>query len=163
MKNYQLYRLVYLLLPAILFFNACNGQVNSGTNTNTVNELKADKPENTKLIKTQGTGEYDVIRCFLNDKAGNLWLGTTGEGVYRYNGNTFAQFTELDGLSNNNVWCILEDKAGMIWFGTTDGPCYYDGKKIVRVPIHVNFLPDTNSNNYYTTTSTKKNSVEYVD
>jgi ligand-binding sensor domain-containing protein len=156
MKNYQFYRLVYLLLPAILFFNACNGQVNSGTNTNTVNELKADKPEHAKLIKTQGTGEYDIVSCSFHDKAGNHWFGTSGEGVYRYNGKTFAQFTVADGLSNNNVWCILEDKSGMIWFGTTDGPCYYDGTKIVRVPINVNFLPDTNSNNYYTATSTKK-------
>jgi len=62
----------------------------------------------------------------LQDKSGNLWFGTTGEGVYRYDGKSFTNFTEKDGLSSNTVWSVYEDKAGYLWFGTADGVSRYD-------------------------------------
>ncbi|GAB2558355.1 two-component regulator propeller domain-containing protein [Spirosoma aerophilum] len=63
------------------------------------------------------------------DKTGNLWFGTTGEGVYRYDGKLFTQFTKQDGLSSNTVWCLVEDRAGNIWVGTRNIGLYrYDGK-----------------------------------
>jgi ligand-binding sensor domain-containing protein len=48
---------------------------------------------------------------------GNLWFGTTGEGVYKYDGKSFSQFTASNGLNSNKVYCILEDKDGKIWIG----------------------------------------------
>lgn len=89
------------------------------------------------MTKTKGTNEHQNVHCSLQDQDGNLWFGTTGEGVYRYDGNVFTQFTEKDRLSNNSVWSILEDKSGHIWFdggekpGTieSDGGIWcYDGK-----------------------------------
>lgn len=71
------------------------------------------------------------IRSIFQDKKGNYWFGTNGVGVYRYDpsaarrseslragGKTLIQFTEKDGLSNNQVQSIQEDKFGNIWFGT---------------------------------------------
>lgn len=87
-----------------------------------------------KLTQTQDknpyTSPYQNIHCSLQDKKGNLWFGTTGEGVYQYDGEKFTQYTEKDGLSSNIVWSILEDKSGMIWFGTEKGVSCYDSKKI---------------------------------
>ena len=52
-----------------------------------------------------------------------------GQGVYRYDGRLFTNFTSNDGLSSNTVNCMLEDKAGNIWFGSVvAGACRYDGK-----------------------------------
>lgn len=101
-----------------------------------------------KMIKTQGSNEYQNVHCGLQDKAGNLWFGTTGEGVYRYNGKTFTQFTTIDGLSNNKVWSILEDKAGNIWFGTDAGICRYDGRIITSIKItdETSIVPTYTSN-----------------
>ena len=90
-----------------------------------------------KLVKTLGSSESNNVHCGLRDKAGNLWFGTTGEGVYRYDGNLFTQFTMKDGLSSNTVWSVLEDKNGDIWFGTADGATRYDGKLFNSVPIVV--------------------------
>jgi ligand-binding sensor domain-containing protein len=90
---------------------------------------------NQKLTKTQGSTQYDTMRCGLQDKAGNLWFGTTGEGVYRYDKKGFTQFTARDGLSSNTVWSIMEDKKGRIWFGTDSGLSRWDGTSIRHVPI----------------------------
>lgn len=88
-----------------------------------------------KLIKTQGSGEHDNIHAMLQDKKGDLWFATTGEGVYRYNGKGFVQFTQKDGLSSNTVYAMLEDSSGTIWFGTEKGASRFDGNSIASVPF----------------------------
>ncbi len=55
----------------------------------------------------------------IQDKAGNLWFGTDGAGVFKYDGRTFTRFTKKDGLCNNKVVCILEDRKGRLWFSST--------------------------------------------
>jgi ligand-binding sensor domain-containing protein len=81
------------------------------------------------------TGLEQMFRCSLLDKSGNLWFGTTGKGVYRYNAATadFTNFTKREGLSDNSVSAIIEDKAGNIWFGTANGVCRYDGKSFAEI------------------------------
>ena len=71
----------------------------------------------------------DAIGCSKIDKAGNLWFGTDGGGVSRYDGKSFTTFSTAQGLANNNVRSITEDKAGNLWFGTQGGGVSrYDGK-----------------------------------
>lgn len=84
-----------------------------------------------KLIKTQGSNESDNVNSSLEDKAGNLWFGTTGEGLYKYDGESFIQYTLTNGLNSNTVHCILEDAEGKIWIGTAAGVCLYDEKQTV--------------------------------
>ncbi len=55
----------------------------------------------------QGMSSSYVI-CMLGDKTGNLWFGTNGGGVSKYDGKSFTHFTEKQGLSNNTVWSIIE-------------------------------------------------------
>jgi len=98
-------------------------------------QSKVSQYGNAKIIKTQGSTEYVNIHCSLQDKAGNLWFGSTGEGVYRYNGQVFTQFTMNDGLSNNVVWCVAEDRIGNIWIGTDNGVSRYDGKIVSPFPL----------------------------
>ena len=71
----------------------------------------------------------DVINCSVMDKSGNLWFGTYGGGVSRYDGKTFSSYTTAQGLADNTVLSILEDKNGNLWFGTYgSGVSRYDGK-----------------------------------
>jgi two-component system, sensor histidine kinase ChiS len=68
------------------------------------------------------------ITSFLVDRAENLWLGTGGQGVFRYDGEEFTPLTEEDGLGNNIVTSILEDREGNLWFGTYGGVSRFDGE-----------------------------------
>lgn len=60
--------------------------------------------------------------------SGNIWFGTDGGGVSRFDGRSFTSFSISQGLSNNNIWGIAEDKSGNLWFGTAGGGVFkYDG------------------------------------
>lgn len=126
---------IFSLVLLSMLFTSCNGQTKTEKPNKTVVEQLSFTSKKTKLTKTQGTNEYQNVHCIIQDKDGNLWLGTTGEGAYQYNGKDFTQFTEKDGLSNNKVWSILEDNSGNIWFGTDDGVSKYDGKTISKIPL----------------------------
>lgn len=70
------------------------------------------------------------------DRNGNLWFGTDGGGVSRYDGKSFTNFTLGHGLGHNSVYCIHEDKKGNIWFGTNGGGLSkYDGKSFVTFTV----------------------------
>ncbi len=128
---------IFSLLLVPIFFTSCSGQTKTKQPNETVAEHLSFTSKKTKLTKTQGTNEYQNIHCIIQDKAGNFWFGTSGEGVYRYDGKEFTQFTEKDGLSKNSVWSLIEDKSGNIWFGTDDGLSRYDGKTISKIPFTI--------------------------
>ncbi len=93
------------------------------------------KKVNGKLIKCfthfdekQGLS-YKDVRCMLEDKSGNLWFGTDGRGVCRYDGKSFTHFTEKEGIPNKIVWSMFKDNSGTVWFGTYLGGAFkYDGE-----------------------------------
>lgn len=138
-KNFTFIQ-IQLLLLVLVFGNACNGQV-------VTNPPAKSTSNQTKLIKNHFTNQYqalaDNVHCGLQDKAGNLWFGTTGDGVYRFDGKLFTNFTMKDGLDTNQIQCILEDKMGNIWFGSRSGICRFDGKTITKIPII-----ETNNNSF---------------
>ncbi len=61
------------------------------------------------------------IRNILQDKRGNIWFGTSGGGASRYDGKSFTNFTEKEGLLDDNVNEIFEDKDKNLWFCTSIG------------------------------------------
>lgn len=72
---------------------------------------------------------YRKIRTlFEAPQKDEIWLGTYGEGVLRYDGTGFTQFTEEDGLANNTVMGIEQSDDGALWFATYGGVSrYYEG------------------------------------
>jgi ligand-binding sensor domain-containing protein len=125
---------VFTFLTILLLGAACNGQVKK--------DLLKEK-EHPKLIKNLGNGN---VKCALQDKAGNLWFGTSDNGLYKYDGKSFSQFLVNNGLNSNNIYCILEDKDGKIWIGTDAGLCLYDGKTFtkIQIPLPKNLPPNKN-------------------
>lgn len=82
-----------------------------------------------------------AINCLIEDRKGNIWMGTVGGGVSKYDGKRFAHFTTQHGLSHNIVKCILEDSKGNLWFGTSGGGLnVYDGNQFYHFN-HKDALP----------------------
>jgi ligand-binding sensor domain-containing protein len=149
MTKYNILKPIYSLLLVLTFLTSCNGQTKTKTSTDNQSETITNPIGQPKLINTQGSQANDNVHCGLQDKTGDLWFGTTGSGVYRYDGKLFYNYTTKDGLNSNAVWSILEDKSGNIWFGTSDGICRFDGKKIIPFPINDYIRPIPDKNDFY--------------
>jgi|JYMV01.1.fsa_nt_gi ligand-binding sensor domain-containing protein len=67
------------------------------------------------------------VRRIFQDGNGNLWFGTNGDGVIRYNGTTIEQFSINEGFGGVAVRGIVEDTLGNLWFGTDSGLTQFDG------------------------------------
>ena len=74
----------------------------------------------------------DYVRNILEDKDGNLWMGTNGYGVARYDGNKVKYFNESNGLSGSQVTDAMQAKDGRIWLSTYGGLSVYDGKSFTN-------------------------------
>lgn len=132
-------------IALLLFFAfSCNGQ--SKTQPNESGKALKDKHLNkTGAVNIAKDADF---RCGMQDKNGRLWFGTYWKGVYRYDGNSFTNFTEKDGLLNNKVLSILEDNNGNIWLGTDAGLYRHDGSAFTNISVsltNTNYLTPDNA------------------
>lgn len=108
------------------FFSSCSAQVRTTSPAESADQGIISTPRHPKMIRTQGV-QSGNISCELQDRDGNLWFSSGGEGVYRYDGKSFTNFTTKDGLCDNYTSTIIQDKSGNILIGTNAGICKYDG------------------------------------
>lgn len=81
------------------------------------------------------------VWCMMEDSRGNLWFGTIGRGVSRYDGSTFAHYTTKEGLSDNFPRSMLEDSHGNLWFGTWGGGVNrFDGETFTHFTMNEGLL-----------------------
>jgi ligand-binding sensor domain-containing protein/signal transduction histidine kinase len=61
------------------------------------------------------------IRNIYRDRAGDLWIGTDGSGVYRLTRTGVIQYTAPDRLTNNFIRAFLQSRDGAMWVATDEG------------------------------------------
>lgn len=67
------------------------------------------------------TREEDVALCLLEDREGNLWLGTENSGLYRLTPRLVRMVDRSAGLPDAAVRAVCPRAAGGIWVGTDRG------------------------------------------
>jgi ligand-binding sensor domain-containing protein/signal transduction histidine kinase len=73
------------------------------------------------VVKIPGTSANLDVRCFAEDHDGNLWVGTSEDGLYRIKGGKFTHFGREDGLGSDSIWCLYVDEQGALWTGACRG------------------------------------------
>lgn len=73
------------------------------------------------------------VFSLLVARDGGVWAGTWGAGVSRFDGKTWTNYTNVEGLSGNVVFSILQTADGAMWFGTDAGVTRYDGRTWERI------------------------------
>lgn len=76
----------------------------------------------------------NFINATMQDSKRNLWFGTNGGGVSKYDGRYFTNFTKKEGLGNNFITGIVLDKKGNFWFSSFGGGVSkFDGKSFIHL------------------------------
>ena len=57
------------------------------------------------------------IKAIHEDRKGDMWFATSGNGLIRYDGVVPISFKEFNGFPEDKINCIGEDKDGNLWFG----------------------------------------------
>lgn len=74
--------------------------------------------------------------AIAEDRAGNVWIGANGLGVYRFDGRSFQLFKGTDRMDLTYVMgiqSILGDGVGRLWFGFSGGLFRLEGGAVVHV------------------------------
>ncbi len=76
--------------------------------------------EDGELQTVKPPGKPIGITQLLEDRDGNLWVGST-TGLMRHRHGEWMTFTAADGLPEDSVSAIFEDREGSLWVGTSNG------------------------------------------
>jgi signal transduction histidine kinase/ligand-binding sensor domain-containing protein len=76
--------------------------------------------EGKATIFSLGPGRI-AATVLAEDQEGAIWVGTSGDGLFRIAGDKVASVTSANGLSADQVLAIAVDREGSIWVGTEDG------------------------------------------
>jgi len=128
-----------ILVLLTIQITSCTGQVKEKS----IPDIKENKVNAQAIIFNQNTTFPQIhanlsgmvrefVRTMYQDKNGNYWFGTNGDGFIRYDGHTLEKMTIADVSPHFRVLEIVEDKTGHIWFGTSEGLIKYDGEKFKR-------------------------------
>ena len=84
-----------------------------------------------------GNGFTDnMVNRIFRDAENNIWLGTDGSGIFKFNSKSYVTFDESQGLQNSIVMAIAEGPAANeTWLGTYDGLFVHKNNKIKRIVI----------------------------
>lgn len=100
-------------------------------------ELLTEHLNRTGINPRTGLTVRDTTRFFdlLQDRHGDYWFTTVGQGVYHYDGTNWRQFTTNEGLASDRVGPVYEDTDGTIWVGTTAGLNRFDSTHFTKLPV----------------------------
>jgi ligand-binding sensor domain-containing protein len=121
----QLIKNIFITILAATVIS-CNGQVK-----NEKQFLQAE--QGTEMVKIP-IPENGFSNAYL-DKDGSIWFSSNGGGIYHYDGKTFKNYTEENGLSSNHIYSITSDHKNNLWFGTQNGLTKYNRKKFEHIPL----------------------------
>ncbi|MCT4614142.1 MAG: ATP-binding protein [Marinifilaceae bacterium] len=74
----------------------------------------------------------------IQDSLKNIWIGTNGGGLCRFNGVSFSRYGINQGLIDQRVKSLHQDENSNIWIGCGEGLSKFNGK------IFRNFHPEEN-------------------
>ena len=152
----------------VMVLNLATGRLRQYTQTSAVNSLDnsssyaiyLDKHDRIWVATMEGLNLYDKKQdAFVRigkthaitidideDKEGNLWLASQGEGLWLYNSKSrklknyrTEDATDVTALPDNQVNCCMIDQSGKMWIGTFAGLCVYDKQhdNFRRIPLDV--------------------------
>ena len=82
------------------------------------NELREDEPRFDQVVRATISSPVSAL---LSDPAGNLWIGTRREGIWRIDSEGVSQWSSGNGLPDDAIRCLFIDDEQNLWIGMLTG------------------------------------------
>ncbi len=118
---------LYLVTFVAIVFGltpSCTGK--KSPNVEVAKREAAQQPPRPKKETSPISTFVSPIRAILQDSSGNYWFGSDNEGISRFDGKSYTNFSVEDGLPDLQVRTIQEGGDGTIWIETARGISTYD-------------------------------------
>jgi serine phosphatase RsbU (regulator of sigma subunit)/ligand-binding sensor domain-containing protein len=84
-------------------------------------------------VSTETGFEVNCVWSMEQDSMGDLWMGTRGSGLLKFDGNSFTQWDRKQGLPHNVIRSVALDQQGRVWMGTWgQGICMKEGDQFYQ-------------------------------
>ncbi len=120
------------------------------------NEIYKFDEENFTRYTFASRDENNQVWSFVEDKQGNIWIGTYLGGLIKYDGKTFVECSEQLGFKNDSYLASLIDKEGNLYFGCLDGVWMYNPTTPEKKPINFSKTEGMSSDLVYSLTFGKR-------
>lgn len=74
----------------------------------------------TNYTTKDGLGKNKTI-TLVQDIHNQIWIGTSGGGISKFNGQKFANYSTEDGIISDNIYLMVFDNENNLWIGTENG------------------------------------------
>jgi signal transduction histidine kinase/ligand-binding sensor domain-containing protein len=103
--------------------------------------------DNQRLPVAGDTMPTNIVSLY-NENDERLWIGTSNEGVFTFDGNRFAR-EPLTRTLTQAIWCVTGNRRDGLWFGTERGLYKLAGERLLTVvpdgdvrAVQAHVLPD---------------------
>lgn len=112
--------------------------------------IRRNKDGSTTHFGRQNGLSDNIFSDVFADRAGNIWMASDGQGVFRFSGAPFTIVDETTGLGSGQVMSLAEGREGEIFLGTYDAGLYryYQGLA-ERVALPVSETPSITALDYH--------------
>lgn len=76
----------------------------------------------------------------------DLWLAVSNAGASQFDGRSFRNFNDRNGLLDNSVYSLCVDANGIVWIGSKDGINRWDGVKFINIDTEHLMMSDKDVN-----------------
>jgi hypothetical protein len=74
-----------------------------------------------RIEAVEGPMATSFISAIYPEADGTLWVGTSGDGLFRLRDGRWTAYTTTEGLFDNVAYAILDDGAGNLWMSSNRG------------------------------------------
>jgi len=85
--------------------------------------VAVNRGESWSVVSTNSDWPRGQASCIASDKRGDVWIGTTDNGLYRWRDGQCSVMHQRDGLVSDRIWTLMADSESNLWVASDRPNC----------------------------------------